>query len=299
MKKSVQIVFILLIFLCACQEKKARQKATENTGFTNPVDQTLFNSIRETADSMSLGSLPIQNRMIEIAKMFMGTPYVGGTLEGNKEEQLVVNFRELDCVTYLENVVVFSKLIGNKEIQASDFLTELEKLRYREGRIINYSSRLHYFSDWIHENEKKGIVADITRKIGGVKYEKMIDFMSTHAENYPALQADPTLAVEIRETENEINQRELFFIPEENIQRIEKEIRNGDLIALTTTIEGLDISHVGIAMHINNRLHLLHASSSEKKVVVSDLPLAEMLLQTKNQSGIMVARLINCSGYSN
>ena len=115
--------------------------------------------------------------------------------------------------------------------------------------------------------------------------------MSTHVSSYPSLQADTSLVEEIRKTENEINKRNLFFILETNIQQLEDQIQNGDLIAITTKIKGLDISHVGIAIHVNNRLHLMHASSKAKKVVISDIPLAEMLMHSKYQSGIMVARL--------
>lgn len=294
MKNSLGIVsllFVFLISLSSCQGKKSQQEVKESVQFKDSVDQEIFNSIRKIAGSMSIDSLPLEDRIVEVAKMFMQTAYVGGTLDGNEKEQLVVNLRELDCTTYLENVVALSKALSNDSVTAADFLKELENLRYRNGKLTDYSSRLHYFSDWIYENEKKGIVKNITAEIGGEKYNKTISFMSTHVNSYPALQADTSLVEEIRKTENEINKRELFFIPETKIQQLENQIQNGDLIAITTKIEGLDISHVGIAIHINNRLHLMHASSKAKKVVISDIPLAEMLMQSKYQSGIMVARL--------
>jgi len=293
MKRVFQILIVFLISLSSCQGKKSQQETKESVQFKDSADQAIFSSIREIAGSISFDSLPMENRVVEVAKMLMQTPYVGGTLEGNEKEQLVVNFRELDCTTYLENVVVLSKTLSRENVQAGDFLKELETLRYRDGKLDGYSSRLHYFSDWIYENEKKGIVKNITAEIGGEKYEKTIDFMSTHVNSYPALQADTALVTKIRKTENEINKRELFFIPEDKIQSIEDKIRNGDLIAITTKIKGLDISHVGIALHLNNRLHLMNASSLAKKVVISELPLADMLIKSKFQSGIMVARVMN------
>ena len=292
--KSCYVLTVLLIFLIACKGKTVKSEAQEfrkEIHLSDSTDQEIFNSIRKIAGSMFLDSLSLNDRVIEVAKMFMQTAYVGGTLDGNEKEQLVVNFRELDCTTYLENVVALSKALATDSVQTNDFLKELEKLRYRNGKMTDYSSRLHYFSDWIYENEKKGIVRNITTEIGGEKYNKTINFMSNHVDSYPALQSDTALVSEIGETENEINKRELFFIRENNIQNLENKIQNGDLIAITTKIEGLDISHVGIAIHVNNRLHLMHASSKAKKVVISDIPLAEMLMHSKYQSGIMVARL--------
>ncbi|MDM8160801.1 DUF1460 domain-containing protein [Labilibaculum sp. K2S] len=291
MKQVFQILVVLLISLSSCQGKKSQQEVKESVQFKDSVDQEIFNSIRKIAGAMSIDSLSLNDRVVEVAKMFLQTAYVGGTLDGNEKEQLVVNFRELDCTTYLENVVTLSKALSNDSVATDNFLKELENLRYRNGKLTDYSSRLHYFSDWIYENEKKGIVKNITVEIGGEKYNKTINFMSTHVDSYPALQADASLVEKIRKTENEINERELFYIPEAKIQPLEDKIHNGDLIAITTKIEGLDISHVGIAIHVNNRLHLMHASSKAKKVVISDIPLAEMLMQSKYQSGIMVARL--------
>ncbi|WP_320017692.1 N-acetylmuramoyl-L-alanine amidase-like domain-containing protein [Labilibaculum manganireducens] len=291
MKQFFQILVVLLISLSSCQGKQSRQEVRKEIQLSDSTDQEIFNSIWEIAGSMSIDSLPLNDRVVEVAKMFMQTDYVGGTLDGNEKEQMVVNFRELDCTTYLENVVALSKVLSNDSLTTDDFLKELENLRYRNGKLTDYASRLHYFSDWIYENEKKGIVKNITCEIGGEKYNKTINFMSTHVDSYPALKVDVSLVEEIRKTENEINKRELFFIPENNIQNLENKIQNGDLIAITTKIEGLDISHVGIAIHVNNRLHLMHASSKAKKVVISDIPLAEMLMQSKYQSGIIVARL--------
>ncbi|WP_162845432.1 N-acetylmuramoyl-L-alanine amidase-like domain-containing protein [Labilibaculum antarcticum] len=291
MKQVFQILVVLLISLSSCQGKKSQQEVKESVQLLDSTDQAIFNSIREIAGSMSIDSLSLDDRVVEVAKMFMQTAYVGGTLDGNEKEQLVVNFRELDCTTYLENVVALSKALSNDSLTTDDFLNELENLRYRNGKLTDYSSRLHYFSDWIYENEKKGIVKNMTAEIGGEKYNKAINFMSTHVDSYPALKADTSLVKEIRNTENEINKRELFYIPETKIQQLEDQIQNGDLIAITTKIEGLDISHVGIAIHVNDRLHLMNASSKAKKVMISDIPLADMLLNNKFQSGIMVARL--------
>ena len=287
-------MIVLLVFLISCKGKtQQNEKLTveDKVSFADSTDQAIFDSIREIVQKNSLDSLGQEDRVVEVAKMFLQTPYVGGTLETEGGEKLVVNFRGMDCTTYLENVVVLSSIARKSDFRESDFLKELEHLRYRNGKLTDYTSRLHYFSDWIYENEKKGIVKNITAQVGGEKYDKTINFMSTHVDSYAALKADSSFVKIIQAKEDQINQRDLYYIPEEKIESIEKEIKNGDLIAITTKINGLDVSHTGIAMHVNDRLHLMHASSLAKKVVISDVPLADMLLKSKLQSGIMVARL--------
>jgi hypothetical protein len=288
---SLQILILLFAFV-ACKGKTDQQKVSvTKVHLADTLDQTIFNSIQKLAEANAFSKLENADRIVEVGKVFLQTPYVGGTLESVGEEKLVVNLRELDCTTYLENVVVFSSLVEQESFNEKDFLNKLEELRYRKGKMTDYTSRLHYFSDWIHENAQKGIVENITPKIGGIAYEKEINFMSNHVDAYAALKADSSLIVSIKNTENAINERDLFYIPEDAIQGVENKIHNGDLIAITTKIKGLDISHVGIAIHVNDRLHLMHASSHAKKVVISDVPLSEMLKGNKLQSGIMIARV--------
>ena len=68
-------------------------------------------------------------------------------------------------------------------------------------------------------------------------------------------------------------------------------IMNGDIIAITTKLPGLDIAHVGIAYYVNGKLHLLHASSTLGKVVVSEKPFNHMLNNNKSWTGIRVVRM--------
>ena len=116
--------------------------------------------------------------------------------------------------------------------------------------------------------------------------------MSTHISSYPALVSDSSLIRTIIQTEKDINNRKHYYIPENKIQQVENQIEDGDLIAITTKINGLDVSHTGIAIHLNERLHLMHASSKAKKVVISDMPLADMIQKNRLQSGIIVARVL-------
>lgn len=291
MKQLFKISFLLLISLSSCQAKKAEKQEVVKHAIQDSIDRAIFSSLKKMAIMASLDSLSTNVRAIEIAKMFLQTPYVGGTLDENNKEELVVNLHGLDCTTYLENVIALSSTFSNKKAGGSKFVNELETIRYRSGKLIDYSSRLHYFSDWIFENEQKGIVKDITVSVGGEKYDKNIDFMSTHVDSYSALKKNSSFVDKILETEKQINQRDMFYLPENRISENENKIQTGDIIAITTAIKGLDVSHTGMAIFVNDRLHLIHASSKSKKVVISEISLSEMLLGNKNQTGIIVARL--------
>jgi hypothetical protein len=228
--------------------------------------------------------------ILEIGKFFLGTPYMAGTLETKRAEHLVVNLREHDCVTFVENVVALVAYAKSQEKSFEAFRRLLREIRYRQGRLQGYSSRLHYFSDWIHDNQKKGMVRDVTAEIGGRPLRKAVTFMTTNPDIYPPLKNAGNLR-RMKSVERTISRRSLFFIPKKALRRLEDRIRDGDLIAITTNTEGLDLQHVGLAARVKNRIHLLHASSTEGKVVLSQNTLYRYLMQSRARSGIMVARL--------
>ncbi|MEL6670673.1 MAG: N-acetylmuramoyl-L-alanine amidase-like domain-containing protein [Bacteroidota bacterium] len=228
--------------------------------------------------------------IVGVGKGFLGTPYVAKTLELPGEEKLVVEMGGLDCTTFLENVVVLSRLKRMNQLTEKRFLEELTRLRYRDGKLAQYPSRLHYFTEWIQNNQAKGLLTDVTREVGGEPYQKTINFMSTHRDAYAQLKSDAFLE-EIKAAETRLNQEQRYFIPKANLAQLEDRIQSGDLIAITTGIKGLDVVHVGLALQHEGRLHLFHASSRNKKVEISAIPLADYLMKNKSQSGIMVCRL--------
>jgi hypothetical protein len=231
-------------------------------------------------------------KTIKTAYSFVGTPYVGKTLEINQDEQLVVNLHGLDCSTFIESVLAIMLV---SEISAPSFIKYkemLKKIRYRNGIIEGYESRLHYFTDWIYDNEQKGVVTDITKELGGVPFDREINFMSTHPAAYIQLATDSARIKRIVTIEKEISSRDYYFIPKENVATIETRLEEGMIVAITTGIAGLDIAHVGFLVKVNGRIHLLHASSDAGKVVVSDKPLADYLAGNKRQTGIMVLRVM-------
>lgn len=261
----------------------------------HPIDQMISTSILEQSVKTGLQEKPVNEIIIEVAKSFLGTEYVGFTLERDGDECLVLNLRGLDCTTYLENVVALSRLIKQGKTSFEDYAKELIYIRYRGGKLNLYPSRLHYFTDWLYDNEKKGIVMDITKDLGGVEFDKEINFMTQNRDKYKQLSNDEYF-VKTQIFEQNLSSHQFYYIPETDIERIETKIHNGDLIAITSTVDGLDIAHVTIAIHQNSRLHIIHASSALDRIVISAEPLADYLKKNKTQSGIMVGRLTSFSG---
>jgi len=276
---------VLLLFLCAFS---INIMAAAHTIIVTEKDKVL---LQEKLDRFSKDSdLSVGELILKVGNDFQGTPYVGKTLDLNIEENLVVNLRELDCTTFVENCLAIARTIKSGRPNFETFVAELEKIRYRNGQLNGYISRLHYFGEWISNNAEKGIVEDLSAKIGGVKCPVVVSFMSNHPDSYPQLKANPLLIKEIKQIEIQESAKQFFFIPREKIAASENQILDGDIVAFVTKIPGLDVSHVGLLFKKDGRVYLLNASLSGGKVETTKVPLADYLKDSKNTTGIFVVR---------
>ena len=232
--------------------------------------------------------LPLGQRVILVGESFVGIPYVARTLEATPEEQLIVNLRGLDCTTFVESTLALA--LQPFDTSFGQYCQTLARLRYRHDTVAGYPSRLHYLSDWLFENQRKGMLDIITDQLGGVPYPKLLRFMTTHRKAYRQLQSEANYRA-LRRVEDSLISRPLLYIPKPQVKRIEPQLQSGDIIAITTNIAGLDASHVGFAVRQGSRIYLLHASSTAGRILISTQPLAEYLLNNSSQTGVMVARL--------
>lgn len=230
-----------------------------------------------------------QEVILATADFFLNTPYVAATLEKDPEG-LVVNLRELDCTTFVETVFALSKTVLDGDETFDAFCRNLRLFRYRDGVIDGYISRLHYTSDWIFNNEKNGLVDDVSQKIGGERLPLALSFMSKHADKYPLLKGKTDLIAQIADMEQTINARTYYYIPKDRLEDCSQGIQNGDMIGFVTSIEGLDISHVAIAKWVSGKLTFVHASSSHKKVIVEPRTMNEYLQAITKNTGVVVIR---------
>jgi len=258
-----------------------------------PEDLEICNKKLEFAVQEGMQNLPIGDIIAEVGKTFLGLNYAAHTLELEGDEQLVINLTGLDCTTFLENALTFARCIKAGKTSFEDYQDNLTQIRYRGGKIDKYPSRLHYFSDWIYDNVKKGIVVDVTKEIGGEPIKFAVDIMSTHPDSYKQLKENNSFIPAISKYEDDINSREYFFIPKERVIQLENGINNGDLIAITTNLKGLDVGHVGIAVKMDSgRIHFMHAPLVGAKVQISKEPIGEYLEKIKKHTGIIVLRAV-------
>jgi hypothetical protein len=235
-----------------------------------------------------------------IGKSFLGTPYVYFTLDSNhraktrlkpmSKEVLVVNLKQLDCVTFVENTVALAQTRLDKNNSFENYKKKLQEIRYRKG-VVDYAARHHYFTDWMFEQAQKGLLKDITQDLGGEPYQKTVTIMTYKKDTAYGNMADPKTFETIRQVEDAINKRPHFYIPEAKIPALENKLLDGDIVAITTHEKRIEIAHVGFIVKRNGRAHLMHASSVKKQVMITEEPMADYLMKNKGQSGVMIARL--------
>ena len=236
----------------------------------------------------------IGNKMLYFARQLAGVPYVGKTLEKNKQEQLVVNLRQLDCTTFVETVLALTRSLEQNKLTFDAFCYNLRMIRYSEG-IVSYPTRQHYFTYWIQENEKKGIVKDIQLPNPPFTAVQNVntDYMTTHIDLYPMMVQNKALISNIRAMETSINGMKCRYIPKNGLndsKLLRQTIQNGDIIAIITSIKGLDTSHIGIAVWHKDGLHMIDASSIHKKVIEESTLMKTYMSKHPSQLGIRIAR---------
>lgn len=257
--------------------------------------------IYEKEDSIRIESMlhdladnkPPAELLTGIANAFVGEKYVSGTLEQGIDEPLTISCSRLDCTTFVELVVAIAVSARNGDTDFGSVCQNLERIRYRNGKNSGYASRLHYISWWITDGAKSGIVQEITALMSNEREGGTLDYMSTHPDSYPLLVEHPHLINEIANREKISNMDNICYIPKERLGNSNTlDIREGDIIAITTSIKGLDVTHIGFAYYNNGKLCLLHASSEKGMVIKESRPLYDYLKNRKRHTGIRVFRAV-------
>jgi hypothetical protein len=252
------------------------------------------------AVAQGLDTLPLGSAIARLGESFVGATYTPGTLEVSGPERVVINLREFDCVTFIENLLAMTRfiredgtaLLADRAGAEARYAGYLQDIRYRGGVLDGYPSRLHYFSEWLSDNGSRGRLRLLAGELGGVEDREPLSFMSAHPAAYRQM-AEPGVPEAIHAMEQRLNAEPgRWYIPEDRIAEAAGGIRDGDLIAATSTLSGLDVAHTGVALWRSGRLHLLHAPLVGKSVEISVVPLAQRITELKTQDGIMVARVL-------
>lgn len=261
------------------------------TVFSSKADSLRIDSLLNASSERSYKTN--SERLLFFAKSFIGTPYKGGTLDAGENETLIVRTDSLDCTTYVETVLVLYLSSFKDNPGYDDFSESLRYIRYRGGVIDGYASRLHYFSDWASDNEKKGILREVTQEGEHDVRICSLNYMTTHTNLYRQLKDNDSLISEISKVEKSWIDYKMPYIPKNvlNSSKADLPVEDGDIIALTTNISGLDVLHLGFALWIDGRLHLLHASSLHRKVIIDTSTIFDYLKNRNKHTGIRVLRV--------
>lgn len=245
--------------------------------------------------------------MLWFGKKLVGVPYVTSTLEKGESEHLIVNLHELDCTTFVETVVALALCDKANERTFADFCKQLTWIRYRGGKMTDYTSRLHYFTWWAQDNERKGVVKEIVPHNPANKADGWgaftavqtinINYMTSHPNSYKHLKSHPEWVKAIGRYEAESKGLKFRYIPKKNVGWSQSSplgiLHDGDIVAMLTSKAGLDTSHIGIAVWQNGKLHLLNASYVYKKVVLDTKTFYDYQQIQTSQTGIRVFRFVN------
>lgn len=294
MKRLAYILFISL--LAAASSISSTKALTYQKSDSLKVVRLLQGGLRQPAG---------ENLMLYYAEKLIDIPYVGKTLEINPKEELAINLRELDCTTLVENVVALVMTTKKRSIRFQDFCKNLQRIRYRNGHLDGYASRNHYFSEWIISNQQQNIIKEVTGKKNDSRgdYFPFVDtqilrcnYMSKHPNRYPMLKDDAETLQQIKENERRVNGRSIHYIPRRLLGKPRKVLgspQDGDILAIVTKKEGLDVSHLGFAVWgKDGKLHLLNASQIHKKVILEPMTLEDYMKKHPSQLGVRVLRMM-------
>lgn len=261
------------------------------TVFSSKADSLRIDSLLNASSERSYKTN--SERLLFFAKSFIGTPYKGGTLDAGENETLIVRTDSLDCTTYVEAVLALYLSSFKDNPGYDDFSESLIYIRYRGGVIDGYASRLHYFSDWASDNEKKDILQEVTKEGEHDVRLCSLNYMTTHSDLYRQLKDNDSLISEISKVEKSWIDYKMPYIPKNvlNSSKADLPLEDGDILALTTNISGLDVLHLGFALWIDGRLHLLHASSLHGKVIIDTSTIFDYLKNRNKHTGIRVIRV--------
>lgn len=300
MKKILVFILLAGVSLASCsqntKDNNSQAKAKDDVKvpeviITHNTDSAAIVDMLRQANELQGDT----NLMMFFAKKFINRPYVGFTLDQNKEESLVINTKGVDCTTYVENVLALTICAKRKITDFEGFCNVLKDVRYIGGK-VGYTTRQHYFTIWMEDNIKDGLVERVVLPDPPLSANRtpLVNYMTTHVTSYRMLNAHKEWLPEIKAMEDKVSHLSFQYIPKQQLKDSNKYrdyVNDGDIIAIVTDKAGLDVSHVGLASWHNDGLHLLNASSLHKKVIDEPMTLYQYLQRQKTSVGITLVRV--------
>jgi N-acetylmuramoyl-L-alanine amidase-like len=254
----------------------------------------VFKRIVGKAATQDWRRLAIGEVVGKVAMELRGTPWVGRTLEvSNDAEYCVVNLRGLDCFTFWEAALCLARMLKHGKSTPADLLAEVRFTRYRGGKQGDFTTRLHYTTDWYVDNEARGVVKLLTPDLPGAQpFTQKVGVMTQHPESYRQLAAHPELVPKIRAIEDTINARSLKYLPLNKLAAAEHLLQTGDIVGVCIAHPGIDIGHAGLCIKDEQGVvHFMDCASSKRSMKVTLEPQISTCLNWSSRlTGVMFAR---------
>ena len=275
---------------------------TSATVYSRYDSLKVVNLLEEVRDMTSTDSptpnaqRPTSFYTLHFARKLIGVKYENYVLEQTRSEQLIIDLRRLDCTTFVETVAALAISAKHKEYTFHAFCRYLQKLRYRDGRIEDFSSRLHYFTDWIRDNVGKGYVSWPQQPNPPFTEVKSpgYNIMTKLRKSYRQIATNDKLLNKIARCEENLKGLTFRYIPKALLNGGKKDlacIGDGDIICMVTSAECLDVAHLGIAVWHGDKLHMIDASKIHGKVFEEVKTMYQYQRTKQAQIGIIVVKL--------
>ena len=262
---------------------------TQGLSFPDTPDGKIFQRIINRAIEGKLEQTEIGEIIQTVSIDLLGSQYQAGLLDRSPQETLVISLQKFDCLLFVETVLAIARNIASQDYNYHNFTKNVETQRYSQGKMTDYCSRLHYFSDWINDNEERNLITNITADIGGITIPKKLNFMTTHRNSYARLVKNEKNYQCITAMEKKLEQLTFNYIPTHNIRSIYHQLKPGDVIGIATNIKGLDFTHTGLVYQDERgNIGLIHASPAGQVVIAPDLQ--SYVYNVRNAIGIVVSR---------
>ena len=266
-------------------------KSQNSLNFVDLEDRAKYQTIIKRITNKSSEQISPGEIVQQVAQEFLGAEYKAGLLDRSPYETLIISLKQFDCLLFIETVLAIANNITEQNHGYQAFSEALENQRYWNGKMNGYCSRLHYFSDWIDDNQRRGNIKNITRQLGGVDTVKKLNFMTSHRQSYPNLAKSDANFKCIARVEESLSDN-FNYIPTSNIAQAYSQLQPGDIVGVATDIAGLDFTHTGfVYRQPNGKIGLIHASPAGKVVVASDLQ--NYVSKVDRAIGIVVSRATN------
>jgi hypothetical protein len=213
---------------------------------------------------LSLAHQPPTGQALTIlARQMLGRPYSAFSLDAEPTERLRLDLTRFDCVLLVEQLLA---LIHSRT--TDDFPKQVMRLRYANAE-PDYCQRNHYFSIWANHAETQGVLKDITFSLPGASTRiRKLSFMSSHPKSYRPMKQERSRRCIIK-LEQYLSVKQTFVVLS-SLSAATPKLKSGDIFALVTSIDGLDVTHTGIIERTTADLNAIHAIPNHGVVRTKD-----------------------------